>query len=129
MFRAKVRIAVASLVVIASIAGPAARAESGEDPCQPDAEGPPGARMFHKLDPLSSGRVALAEFVAHRAQRFVFLDENGDGQVTRAEFVGRRGRGSEPERAAAFERLDPNGDGVVARAEWDAGETERFAGI
>src|SRR5262247_270547 len=114
MVGAEVRIAVATLAVIAGVGGVSAPVcAQAEDPCLPDAEGPPGARMFHKLDPLGAGRVTLATFVAHRAQRFVYLDANGDGKVTRAEFETRRGRGSVSERAAAFARLDTNGDGVV----------------
>lgn len=123
----------AVLVAALALAGAAwpsrSQAEDGDDPCQPDAHGPAGARMFHKLDPEGTGKVVLASFVAHRVHRFEHLDANADGRVTRLEFDGRRGRGSPAERAAAFARLDTNGDSVVPRAEWDADETQRFHGI
>jgi EF hand len=119
--------------VIAGVAGCSAPlrapADSGEDPCLPDAEGPPGARMYRKLDPQRTGRVTLEQFVAHRAGRFQWLDADADGVVTRAEFEARRGRGSASEIADAFARLDANRDGIVPRAEWDADETQRFEGI
>jgi hypothetical protein len=125
------------VVLLALIAGsaqgcftpPRPRTAVEESPCLPDGEGPPGARMFHKLDPQRTGRVTLAQFVAHRAGRFQYLDVNGDGRVTRVEFDARRGHGTASEIADAFSRLDANRDGIIPRAEWDADETQRFEGI
>ena len=119
----------AGFAIAGCCAPPRAQSETREDPCLPDAEGPPGARMFQKLDPQLTGRVTLEQFVAHRAARFRWLDANGDGEVTRAEFDERRGSGSAAERADAFARLDRDGDGVVPRREWDADETSRFESI
>jgi Ca2+-binding EF-hand superfamily protein len=123
------------LVVLAGLAGAAPlRAQTappgtGTDPCLPDAAGPPGARMFNKLDPQHTGRVDLAHFVGHRSQRFPSLDADGDGRITRTELGA-----VHPEKTAAsldetFARFDTDRDGGITRTEWDAAETRRFERI
>jgi hypothetical protein len=110
----------------ARAAPPAAPVES---PCLPDRFGPPGARMFHKLDPAGHGWVGLDAFVAHREGRFHSLDADHDGRVTRAEFMDAHTPAQRPAAEASFARFDTDHDGVITQSEWDAGETRRFQRI
>jgi hypothetical protein len=91
--------------------------------------GPPGARMFDKLDPSHRGRVTLDQFLDHRSQRFRSLDADGDGRVTRAEFDAKHAGQDPAHVAATFARFDADRDGAITRAEWIAGESARFARI
>ena len=132
IWRAWVALGGGALAISCGTAHPARRPAdeaTEQSPCLPDAEGPPGARMFHKFDPQRTGSVTLEQFVGHREHRFESLDADGDGRVTRAELDARRA-GDPPEQVAAtFARFDTNGDGAITRAEWNAGETARFVRI
>jgi len=98
-------------------------------PCRADAAGPPGARMFWKLDPQGIGRVSLAAFLAHRDHRFESLDADDDGRVSWREFAARHASADAARTKTSFQRFDGDRDGFITRAEWRAGETERFERI
>ncbi len=104
-----------------------ALAQSG--PCLPDQWGPPGARMFAKLDPEAVGWVDANQFVAHRARRFHDFDADGDGQVTPAEYQAKHVEWTSAELLTRYGRFDLNGDHRVSQAEWDAAELARFQRI
>lgn len=107
----------------------AAAAGEPQDPCRADAAGPPGARMFAKLDPAGIGWVDEAGFVRHRAKRFSTLDPDRDGFVGESEYLAIKAPEVRERAAAKFRGIDADSDGRWTQAEWDAGQAARFRRI
>jgi hypothetical protein len=102
---------------------------SEQGPCLADQWGPPGARIFAKLDPEATGWVDAEHFVAHRARRFADFAADGEGWVTWAEYQRMHPGLSTTELLTRYRRLDQQGVGRFSQDDWNAAQFARFQRI